>query len=79
VHGPVRQRIVNLVAARPDGITRDELIDLVYASDPNGGPENPNTISVLVKFANRDLARQGYQITATGGPGSRYCLKRRSS
>jgi hypothetical protein len=38
VHGPVRQAILNLIASRPDGITRHELIALVYASDPNGGP-----------------------------------------
>jgi hypothetical protein len=76
VHGPVRQAIVNLIASRPDGITRHELMDSVYASDPNGGPENPNTISVLVKRANEDLASQGYRITSDGGPGSRYHLRR---
>lgn len=56
VHGPVRQRVVDLVAGRPDGITRQELIALVYAADPNGGPENENVISVTIKNANRDLA-----------------------
>jgi hypothetical protein len=77
VHGPVRQRIVNLIAGRPDGITRHELIALVYATDPNGGPANENVISVLVKLANEDLAGQGYRITAAhGGRGSRYQLRR---
>jgi hypothetical protein len=76
VHGPVRQRIVDLIANRPDGITRAELLDLVYSADPDGGPENPNTISVLVKFANRDLAPLGFHIWASGGPGSRYYLRR---
>lgn len=79
VRGPVRQAIVNLIASRPDGVTRAEIIDVVYADDPDGGPENPNTISVLVKFANWDLAPQGYRITSTGGPGSRYHLQRRQS
>jgi len=37
VHGPVRQRVVDLIANRPDGITRAELLDLVYADDPNVG------------------------------------------
>jgi hypothetical protein len=27
VHGPVRQRVVDLIANRPDGITRGELIE----------------------------------------------------
>jgi hypothetical protein len=78
VRGPVRQRIVNLIASRPDGITRHELIALVYASDPNGGPSTENVISVLVKRANEDLAGQGYRITSNGGPGSRYQLQRLS-
>jgi hypothetical protein len=73
----VRQRIVNLVADRPDGITRGELLDLVYADDPNGGPDNPNTISVLIKHANEELAAQGFRIEpAWLGPGARYRLVR---
>jgi hypothetical protein len=75
----VRQRIVDLIASRPDGISRREIIDLVYASDPNGGPTNENTISVLVKRANEDLVNQGWRIVSSGGPGSRYRLERRSS
>jgi hypothetical protein len=77
VHGPVRQRIVDLIANRPDGITRHELIDLVYAADPNGGPANPNVISVLVKLANAEIAPRGFRISPTWrGPGARYRLVR---
>jgi hypothetical protein len=76
VRGPVRQAIVDLIAGRPDGITRREIIDLVYASDPNGGPSNENTVSVLVRYANLDLQTQGWRITSDGGPGSRYRLRR---
>ena len=77
VHGPVRQRIVDLIANRPDGITRGELLDLVYADDPNGGPDNPNTISVLIKHANKELAAQGFRIEpAWLGRGARYRLVR---
>jgi hypothetical protein len=47
VNGPVRQRIVDVVPNRPDGITRGELIDAVYAGDLDGGPDSPNTISLL--------------------------------
>jgi hypothetical protein len=75
VHGPVRQRVVDLIANRPDGITRAELLDLVYADDPNGGPDTPNTISVLVKNANAELAALGYRIEpAWRGRGARYRL-----
>lgn len=77
VRGPVRQRIVDLIASRPDGITRGEILDLVYADDPNGGPDNPNTISVLIKHANAELAAQGWHIApAWLGRGARYRLVR---
>lgn len=75
VTGPVRQRIVNIVADRPDGITRGELIDVVYSGDPNGGPENLNTVSVLIHCANQQLVKQGYRIEAAWrGRGGRYRL-----
>jgi hypothetical protein len=75
VHGPVRQRIVNLIAARPAGITRAEIIAAVYADDIDGGPDNPNTISVPIKHANVELAAQGYRIEpAWRGRGARYRL-----
>jgi hypothetical protein len=75
VRGPVRQRIVDIVANRPDGITRGELIDVVYAGDVNGGPETPNTISVLIHLANQQLVEQGYRIEAAWrGRGGRYRL-----
>lgn len=76
VTGPVRQRIVNIVANRPDGITRGELMDLVYSHDPNGGPSTPNTICVTIHAANEQLRPQGYRIRGGSGPGSRYYLER---
>ena len=77
VHRPVRQRIVDVIANRPDGITRAELLDVVYGDDVHGGPDNPNTISVLIKHANADLASQGYRIEPTWrGRGARYRLVR---
>jgi hypothetical protein len=75
VHGPVRQRIVDAIENRPDGITRAELLDIVYGDDIDGGPNDPNTISVLIKKANEELAAQGYCISpAWLGRGARYRL-----
>jgi hypothetical protein len=77
VHGPVRQRIVDLIANRSDsgGITRAEIIATIYADDIDGGPDNPNTVSVLIKHANEELAAQGYRIAPTWlGRGARYRL-----
>lgn len=75
VSGPVRQRIVDIIARHPDGITRQDLMGLVYADDPNGGPEHPRIITVLINRANRQLAGQGYVIKPTWlGRGARYRL-----
>ena len=75
VRGPVRQRIVNVIMNRPDGITRAELLDVVYSDAVDGGPENPNTIAVLIKHANAELVAQGYRIQPTWrGRGARYCM-----
>jgi|SRR6516164_4764242 len=77
VNGPVRQRIVDTIANRPDGITRGELIDVVYGNDIDGGPDTPNTVSVLIHLANQQLSRQGYRIeSAWRGRGGRYRLVR---
>jgi hypothetical protein len=77
VHGPVRQRIVDLIGNRPDGITRNEIIATAYADDIDGGPDNPNTISVLIKHANEELKAQGFRIEPTWlGRGARYRLVR---
>jgi hypothetical protein len=74
VTGPVRGRLVDIVANRPDGLTRDELFNLLYAEDANGGPD-PNVISVLIYKANCQLRSQGYRITVTWmGRGARYKL-----
>jgi hypothetical protein len=78
VHGPLRQRIVDAIANRPDGITRAELLDVVYGDDVNGGPNNQNVIAVLIKHANAELAAQGHHIESMWrGPGARYRLARR--
>jgi hypothetical protein len=75
VSGPVRQRVVNLVASRPDGIPTAELHSLVYATDPNGGPSLNNIVAV-VHYANKQLRPQGYEIYPTSrGRGARYALR----
>jgi hypothetical protein len=73
----VRQRIVDVIADRPAGISRAEVIDVVYADDVDGGPTTPNTVSVLIHLANEQLAKQNYRIEAAWrGRGGRYRLVR---
>jgi hypothetical protein len=80
VHGPVRQRIVDLIANRPDGISRAEILATVYADDIDGGPDCENTVSVLIHHANRELKGQGFRIApAWRGRGARYQLVRVAS
>jgi hypothetical protein len=77
VTGPVRRRIVLLVANRPDGITAGDLANLVYADRPNGEPEwAANSIKCTIHYANKELAPQGYRIKSDMGPGARYRLER---
>jgi hypothetical protein len=69
--------MVDIISHRPDGITRDDLMGVLYAEDPNGGPVNLNVISVLIYHANKQLHEQGYTIKTTWrGRGSRYKLMR---
>ena len=48
VTGRERRRLVEILARRPDGMTRRELADWLYADDPNGGPENTLEVCQLV-------------------------------
>jgi hypothetical protein len=75
VSGHIRQRIVNIVASRPDGIPTADLHSLVYAHCPNGGPSLRN-IAAVVHYANKQLRPQGYEIYPTSrGRGARYALR----
>ena len=76
VTGPLRQRMVNILANRPDGLTINNLVDLVYADDPNGGPLTaPRSLNVMAHKANKQLRAQGYQIKSMWmGRGAIYRL-----
>jgi hypothetical protein len=74
VTGRERRRLVEILARRPDGMTRRELADWLYADDPNGGPENTLAVCQLVHQARLQLSRQGYTILSDRGPGAHYRL-----
>jgi hypothetical protein len=77
VTGTVRQRAVNLIAGRRNGISLNELIELIYADRPNGEPDfAASSIKTTIHYANRALQPQGYRIRSTLGPGARYRLER---
>src|SRR5215475_6887057 len=74
VSGPVRQRVVDIIASRPHGISSADLMALVYAEDPDGGPDCQSIISAIVYHANAQLRDLGYRIVSTLGRGATYSL-----
>jgi hypothetical protein len=67
---PIKARILALVQRRP-GIDAQTLRELIWANDPNGGPENAKAIHVHVNQLNRILASQGIRIRGSHGGGYR--------
>jgi len=78
VTGSRRQRLVDILAGRPDGVLVRDLVDLVYADDPDGGPLTAQrSLNVIAHRANTQLRSQGYQIKSMWlGRGARYRLVR---
>jgi hypothetical protein len=75
VHGPIRQRLVDTIAHYSgSSLTIKQLVDFVYADDPNGGPlYGSRSLNVIVHRANEELLAHGYQIKCTHpGRGARY-------
>lgn len=76
VGGKKRQLIFDYVARHPEGVTVGQIMEYVYAEDPNGGPESSNVVAVQAWHINRYLETRGapYRIRGRGGPGSIYRL-----
>jgi hypothetical protein len=49
---PIKRRIYDIVS-RHDGISAEHLRELVWAEDPNGGPEVPAAGTTVISFAAR--------------------------
>ena len=76
VTGYVRRSILRLVSERRDGITTHELRDLIYATDPNGGPQL-KSVSANIWHLNKQLRPQGYEVSVQWrGRGAPYCLRK---
>jgi hypothetical protein len=63
---PIKQRIYDVVRQRP-GISAVTLRDLVWADDPNGGPECRHTIFVHIAQLNNLLRPHGVCVRSEGG------------
>jgi DNA-binding response OmpR family regulator len=63
---PIKQRIFEAVRRRP-GISAEELRGVVWADDPNGGPEDRKVLHVHVSQLNHRLAAYGIMVRSQGG------------
>ena len=68
VRGVVRQALVNFVASRPGGVSREEIMETLYG---DANRERANLLHANINLANRDLGSRGYRIWCEGGRGSR--------
>jgi len=73
---PVKARIYEFIATHPQGVTRRQIMDAVWANDPNGGPEFENVVSVHIKHMRPALEREGVTISCARGPGATYRVKK---
>jgi DNA-binding response OmpR family regulator len=73
---PVKQRIYEFIAAHREGVTRRQIMDHVWADDPNGGPEFANVVSVHIKNMRPILEREGLTVTCARGPGATYRIEK---
>jgi hypothetical protein len=75
VGGKRRQAMYDYIAVHPEGVTVWQVLEHVYADDPNGGPDKHNVIAVVAKQINNIIKPFGLRIKGSGGPGSRYTLQ----
>jgi hypothetical protein len=66
--GPVKQRIYDYVVRHHEGVNRFQIMEAVYADDPDGGPESHSTIGVHIMQMNNQVLRQhGFIIRSAPG------------
>jgi hypothetical protein len=67
---PIKRRILDAVRRRPQ--TAEELRAIVWADDPDGGPEDRKVLHVHIWQLNRLLAPYGIVVRASKGAGALY-------
>jgi hypothetical protein len=67
---PTQERALRAVRRHP-GITSEELRGLVWADDPNGGPEDRKALHVHVHHLNARLAVHGIAVRGSCSGGYR--------
>lgn len=73
---PLQKRVFKAIKrAGAGGVPGPQLMDIVYADDPTGGPESTNIIAVVAKQMNSRLVRFGLKLVGKRGAGGFYTLK----
>jgi hypothetical protein len=71
---PIKRRILEAVVKHPD-IPAERLREIVWADDPNGGPEDRKVLHVHVFQLNRLLIPHGLVVRAGRGAGATYRVR----
>jgi hypothetical protein len=66
--GGNKQRIYECIAAHPEGVSPLQIVEHMYAHDPNGGPNTSNVIRVQISNMRKSdkLKAAGLKIVTEG-------------
>jgi hypothetical protein len=74
---PLQRRVFTAIQrAGPAGVPASQLMDIVYADDPTGGPVSTNIISVVANQMKPRLIPFGVQLRGKRGAGGYYVLEK---
>lgn len=70
--GVAKRAVEALLAIHPRTVPMSQLADMVYASDPNGGPDDAeNSLAVAICIANKRMKATGWRIGTLDAKGGR--------
>ena len=73
----VKQRVYDTIRFAKMPMGRDRVMEKVYGSDADGGPDGLHILSVHIYQINtRYLRPRGLEIHGSGGPGSTYSIRK---
>lgn len=76
VGGYVRQQLYEFVKSHPQGVSRQQIEDAIYATHHTGGPEHAaKSIYVMIYKINKTLQVYGMRIRAHRGAGAVYQIQ----
>lgn len=72
----IKQRIYDYVSTHPSGVTTAQILDYVYAEDPNGGPDSPCIRAHVYQMNKKHLRPFGVFLRASDyRVGAKYTLR----